>query len=120
MSVPCGRITRALAGPADVQPSSGLCYSRPMTDDITSRQRAQRAAARAGIAAIRARVAVPVDRPAVFVTRDERLFRWEIRRYGAIVLLLGTERFLTPAEARGAGEAALSAMMMQRTESASV
>ncbi len=81
-----------------------------MTDD-TLRQSALKGSI-AAAKANRARAALPVGRPAVFVTRDEHSSHWEIRRYGAIALLLGAERFSTPAEARFAGEAALSEMVM--------
>ena len=56
----------------------------------------------------RAENAVPVNTPAVFVTRlaDGR-FGWEIRRFGALVIHQNDVAYVTIAEARSAGERAL-------------
>lgn len=87
-----------------------------MTDvDLSPEQRRHRrqvVASKAAIAAARARAALPVDRPEVFVLRDSQRFRWEIRRFGGVVVVSGTELFRSVAEARLAGDATLSAMVM--------
>lgn len=85
-------------------------------DDLTPRQRRYRhqvAAAKASSAAKRVRAALPTDRLEAFAVRDSQRFRWEIRRYGGIVVVSGAELFRSAAEAQFAGEAALSVMMIQ-------
>ena len=62
---------------------------------------------------MRKRAALPVDRSEVFVVRDGQRFRWEIRRYGGVVVKRGMELFSSAGEARCAGEAALSAMLKE-------
>jgi hypothetical protein len=66
--------------------------------------------ARAASAAARKREAPPIDRPAVFVVRDDHAFRWEIRQFGGVVLMRGENGFDLVSEARCAGEAELSLM----------
>ncbi len=83
-----------------------------MSEDTPAQRRA-RIARDASVAAMRERKALPADRAAVFVVRpSSTTFSWELRRYGAVVILRGTESFRSAAEARIAGEAALSALMM--------
>lgn len=57
-------------------------------------------------------MASPIDRLSVIVVRVGNAYSWEIRRYGAVVQLRGTEHFQTAAEARVAGEAKLSSLLM--------
>lgn len=82
-------------------------------DNLTPEQRRHRhrlAATEAARAAKRARSALPRDRPEVFVVRDGQRFRWEIRRYGSVVVVSGTELFGSMTEALHSGETAMSAM----------
>ena len=52
----------------------------------------------------------PIDEPGLFVVRDERSqcdFRWEIRKYGGIVVERSAEAFGSLRHARSLGENAL-------------
>ena len=60
--------------------------------------------------------ALPKNTPEFFVVREpptELMFRWEIRRFGALVLEMGRVDYSTINEARMAGESALSAFRIR-------
>ena len=55
------------------------------------------------------------NRPEIFVARagpDSRLFVWEIRRFGGVLLDRGTAPYHDAAEARSAGRRALDALTL--------
>lgn len=85
-----------------------------MTDQICSRGRHFTDAALAAGAATRRRKAENPEikgLPEVFAVHlpvTAKTFSWEIRRFGSLVLERGTDMFDSAAEARIAGEAALS------------
>ena len=85
-----------------------------MDDHTKSSRRYFTEAARAAAAEakrLKRENAVPRDTPAVFVVRvppANKMFGWEIRRFGSLVLTRSEDRFTTAADARAAGEAALA------------
>ncbi|HEX4768233.1 MAG TPA: hypothetical protein VH414_18355 [Lichenihabitans sp.] len=82
-------------------------------DSGSKRVRKFSQAARAAAAEARRRRTAergPIDEPGLFVVRDERLqrdFRWEIRKYGGVVVEMSAETFDSPRHARSLGEKAL-------------
>ena len=87
-----------------------------MREDSKSTRLYFTAAARAASVATKQKnkdSAIPFDAPAIFVTRltpQHKTFVWEIRKFGSFVLHRSSEEFDTAAEARSAGQAALTKM----------